>query len=73
MMTLEEEMRNEIRRLERETDSIDDELEKLHSRIVQLIAIRKKKAHDLRILRANFELGEDKDIQTTLERLLRER
>lgn len=73
MMTLEEEMRNEIRRLERETDSIDDELEKLHTRILQLMATRKKKEHDLRILRANFELGEDRDIQTTLERLLRER
>ncbi len=72
-MTLEEEMRNEIRKLEREIDSIDDELEKLHTRIVQLIATRRKKEHDLRILRANFELGEDKDMQTTLERLLRER
>ena len=72
-MTLEEEMRNEIRKLEREIDSIDDELQKLHTRIIQLISARKKKEHDLRILRENFEMGEDKDIQTTLERLLRER
>ena len=72
-MTLEEEMRNEIRKLERETDSIDEELEKLHTRIVQLMVTRKKKEHDLRILRENFEMAEDKDIQTTLERLLRER
>ncbi len=73
MMTIEEEMRNEIRKLEREIDSIDDELEKLHTRIVQLISIRKKKEHDLRILRANFELSDDRDMQTTLERLLRGR
>ena len=72
-MTLEQEMRNEIRKLEREIDSIDEELEKLHMRIIQLISTRKKKDHDLRILRENFELGEDKDIQTTLERLLGER
>ena len=73
MMTIEAEMRNEIRKLEREIDSIDDELEKLHTRIIQLIATRKKKEHDMRILRANFELSDEKDMQTTLERLLRER
>ena len=72
-MTIEEEMINEIRKLEKEIDSIDDELEKLHTKIIHLIAERKKKEHDLRILRANFDIGNDKDIQLTLERLLRER
>jgi hypothetical protein len=56
-----------------DVDSIDEELEKLHTRIIQLFSARKKKEHDLRILRENFEMAEDKDIQTTLERLLRER
>ncbi len=72
-MTIEEEMRNEMRKLEREIDYIDDELQKFHNKIIHLISERKKKEHDLRILRETFELGEEKDIQTTLERLLRER
>ena len=66
-------MRNEIRKLEKEIDSIDDDLEKMHTRIAQLISVRKKKEHDLRVLRANFDIGEEKDTQLTLERLLRER
>ena len=55
-MTIEEEMINEIRKLEKEIDSIDDELEKLHNKIIQLISARKKKEHDLRILRAEKRL-----------------
>ena len=73
-MPLEEEMRHEMRKLEKEIMLIDDELEKLHSQILHLIAIRKKKEHDLRILRQNF--GEENDaaqIQTTLAKLLREK
>ncbi len=73
-MPLEEEMQLEIRRLESEIGTIDDELEKLHRKILGLFAIRKKKDHDLRVLRINFygELPEDKEWQTTLSRLLRE-
>ena len=60
--------------LEREVAAIDEELEKLHKRILNLLSIRKKKDHDVRVLRTNFygELPEDKEWQTTLARLLRE-
>ncbi len=73
-MALEEEMQLEIRRLEREIASIDEELEKLHRKILGLIAIRKKKDHDLRVLRTNFygELPEDREWQTTLAKIMRE-
>ena len=73
-MAIEEEMQLEIRRLEREVAAIDEELEKLHKKILGLLGIRKKKDHDLRILRINFygELPEDKEWQTTLAKLLRE-
>jgi len=73
-MTIEEEMQLEIRRLEREIAAIDEELEKLHKKILNLLLIRKKKDHDLRVLRINFygELPEDKEWQTTLAKLLRE-
>ncbi len=70
-MPIEEEMRREVARLEREIDLIDVEMEKLHNKILQLIAIRKKKEHDLRILRGDYE--EDKEFQTTLARMLREK
>ncbi|MBI2971884.1 MAG: hypothetical protein HYY37_05685 [Candidatus Aenigmarchaeota archaeon] len=71
-MPLEEEMHREIARLEREIDLIDTEMEKLHSKILQFITLRKKKEHDLRILRGSFA-EEDKEFQTTLARLLREK
>lgn len=73
-MPIEEEMQNEIRRLEREVAIIDEELEKLHKKILNLLMIRKKKDHDLQVLRINFygELPEDKEWQTTLAKLLRE-
>ena len=69
LMPLEEEMQNEVKRLEREIAVIDEELEKLHKKILQLIMIRKKKDHDLKILKRDF--GEDeKEFQTTLAKLL---
>jgi len=69
LMPLEEEMQNEVKRLEREISVIDEELEKLHKKILQLIMIRKKKDHDLKILKRDF--GEDeKEFQTTLAKLL---
>lgn len=74
-MPLEEEMKAEIKKLENEIMVIDYELEKLHNKILQLITIRKKKEHDLRVLKANFgeATEEDHDFQTTLARLLREK
>lgn len=73
-MPIEEEMQLEIRRLESEIATIDEELEKLHKKILNLFMIRKKKDHDLRVLRINFygELPEDREWQTTLAKLLRE-
>lgn len=73
-MPLEDEMRYEIRKLEKEISLIDDELEKQHAKILQLIMIRKKKEKDLKILRSNFgEVPEEEEIQTTLAKLLREK
>lgn len=69
IMPFEEEMENEVKRLEKEISVIDEELEKLHTKILQLIMIRKKKDHDLKILKRDF--GEDeKEFQTTLAKLL---
>jgi hypothetical protein len=68
-MPFEEEMENEVKRLEREIAVIDEELEKLHTKILQLIMIRKKKDHDLKILKRDFG-EEDKEFQTTLAKLL---
>jgi len=74
MPTLEEEMRHEMYKLEKEIDAIDTELEKMHNKIVDLIVIRKKKERDLRILRANFGLeAPESEVQITLERILKER
>ena len=75
VMPLEDEMRAEMKKLESKIFIIDHELEKLHNKILQLINTRKKKDHDLRVLKANFgEPTEDeKDFQTTLARLLKEK
>ncbi|HLD39058.1 MAG TPA: hypothetical protein VJB05_01955 [archaeon] len=54
-MTLEQEMRHEVARLERELMSIDIELEKVNSRIVQLLDTRKKMEYDLRVLRGSVD------------------
>jgi len=75
-MPLEEQMRVEMRKLEREIAMIDDELEKLHNKILQLILIRRKKEHDLKVFRENvlgYDEDEDGEIQTTLAKLLKEK
>lgn len=73
-MTIEEEMWNEIRKLENEINVIDIEMEKLHNKMLQLISMRKKKEHDMRILKMNFAEGaEEREFQTSLARLLKER
>jgi hypothetical protein len=53
-MHLEEAMRQETERLEREIENIDLQMEKLHNKILDLIAIRKKREHDLRALKNSF-------------------
>ncbi len=74
-MPIEDEMRLEIRRLEKEISLIDNELEKLHNKMIHLIEIRKKNEHELKIFRASFgeDLGNDVQIQSNLARLLREK
>ena len=62
-MTLEQEMRHEVARLQRELMSIDLELEKMNSRIVQLLDTRKKMEYDLRVLRGSVEENYIKDIE----------
>ena len=69
-MPFEEEMQREVARLEHEVERIDAEMEKLHQKMLQLVALRKKKEHDLRARRGNDE--GDKEFQTTLSRLLKE-
>ena len=71
-MTLENEMRHEITRLETEISQIDAELQKLNVKIVNLINIKKKNEHNLSVLKSNFsESYEDREIQTNLQRLLK--
>ncbi len=71
-MTLENEMRQEITRLESEIDQIDIELQKLQLKITNLINIKKKKEYNLSVLKANFtETHEDREIQTDLQMLLK--
>ncbi len=71
-MTIEIEMRNEIERLEKETADIDAELHKLQTKIINLINIKKKIEHNLRILKMNFnETLEEKEFQTDLAQLLK--
>lgn len=73
-MPLEEEMRNEMYKLEKEIEEIDEEMHKVSTKMVNLINIRKKKEHNLKVLRENFGVvkTEDTEIQTTLQQLLKE-
>jgi predicted nucleic acid-binding Zn-ribbon protein len=71
-MGVEDEMQNEVRRLEREIYILNEELEKLHKRLVQILMIKKKKEHDLHVLKSNSsEETYDKEFQTTLAKLLK--
>ncbi len=69
-MALEDEMKRQIPVIEKEIDVIDKELEKLHSRANELLAKRKKKDHDLYILRTNFYPEEQKPVQMSLAKIL---
>ena len=71
-MTLETEILHEIARLETEIVQIDVELQKLQTKVVNLINIKKKKEHNLAVLKSNFsETQEDREMQTSLEKLLK--
>ncbi|MBI4014438.1 MAG: hypothetical protein HY365_00610 [Candidatus Aenigmarchaeota archaeon] len=67
-MTIEEEMRHEIAKLELEITELDREIERFSLRLMALQSVRKKKERDINILKANFNEGESKEIQTTLAR-----
>lgn len=68
-MGVDEEIIKEARRLEAEISLIDQELEKLHSKILQILALRKKKEKELHALRGD---DQSKDTQTSLARVLKE-
>ena len=71
-MSLENEMRQEITRLETEISQIASELQKLQLKVTNLINIKKKKEHNLSVLKANFsEDLEEHEIQTKLDILLK--
>lgn len=54
-MTLEQEMRQEVVRLEKELETVNTDLERLHARIIQLLETQKKDEHALKMLRGSFE------------------
>ena len=66
-MPIEQEIENEIRKLEREISSLDDELQNIHKKIVDLILLKKKKEKELHMLKGDLE--EEKELQTSLSRL----
>ena len=73
-MALEDEMRQQISKLEKELTLLDDEIQRLYTKVSNLINIRKKKEYELRTLKGNFGIEDmdDREIQTTLSRLLKE-
>ncbi|GEM_PF-5953221 len=69
-MGMDEEIKNEVRKIEAEISLIDEELEKLHSKILQILLLRKRKEKLLKSLKPDLE--DVKDIQTSLARLQKE-
>lgn len=65
-MSLEEEMRREVDRLEREIEDIDMRLKKLHDKVFHLIELRGKKEHDLKTLKGSFA-EEEIDLEKILK------
>ena len=66
-MSLEEEMKREIRRLENQILTLDLEIDKINHKVAELTRIRLKKETDVRILKSNFYPEEmQKETQSTL-------
>lgn len=59
-MTIEDEMKLEMQRLEKELKNIEGELQKLYSRISELLELKKRKEKDLHVLKSYFRLKKDK-------------
>lgn len=71
-MTLEEEMRHEVARLERELEVVDTELEKLHAKILHLLEAHKKDEHALKALRGSFEEDYIRQVEAeSLEKIIK--
>jgi hypothetical protein len=69
-VTLEDEMKREIVRIESEIAVLDKELEKLQFRVAQILMRKRKLEHDLLVLRSHFEPIElKKEKQTNLASL----
>lgn len=69
-MPLEDEMRNEIQKLEREITLIDEDLQKYSLKMTNLLNVKKRKEHDLKILQETFEIPTtSEDVQITLDDL----
>ena len=68
-MPIEQEIEHEIKKLEKDISFLDDELEKLHKKIVDIIILKKKKEKELHMLRGDEE---DKEMQTSLAQLFGE-
>tara|TARA_Y100000310_G_scaffold289475_1_gene315877 strand:- start:48 stop:257 length:210 start_codon:yes stop_codon:yes gene_type:complete len=65
-MTLEQEMRQEVKRLEEELIELDKKLEKTNSELEKLNTYKRKCERELRILKSNFGENEKQELQTTL-------
>jgi len=66
-MSLEEEMKKEIKRIQDEISQLDSELRKLQDKIVTIISRRRKLERDLNILLSHFEPStRKKEFQTSL-------
>ncbi|MBI2580143.1 MAG: hypothetical protein HYW27_04550 [Candidatus Aenigmarchaeota archaeon] len=71
-MSLDEEMQGEILKMENEMRRIDEELEKLQSRVLHLVGVRNKLHRDSDVLRAYFSPQEQrKEKQATLLGLMK--
>ena len=64
-------MRKEIERLRRDIEQLDAELEKINNRTLQILMMRKKKEHDLKVLLAHFGVTEEREVQKTLANLIK--
>ncbi|HLC67519.1 MAG TPA: hypothetical protein VJI12_01420 [archaeon] len=67
-MHLDEAMKEEAERLEREIISIDIQLGRAQKKIVDLIELRRKTEHDLLALKNSFETQADETLREILSR-----